>query len=696
MRRLRLSTLLVGLNVGLLVLALLGVAVVAVRLLRQLADEQALARVAQAGASARNAVYRAGQELHTDALLLSERPTLLRLLQNEDIPTLHTFLTQFQETSQRDAAAVLRDGMVVVQSGLPVNWEAVWAAHQSEAEADYFFESSLSPDPAFRLGAWAVIPTLPGGVVVVMVEMNEAFAASIGDEIGLPVTVTPAIVETDSFSTVQAQTLQSGKALTVRLTSPERYVAALPLHAPTGVVVGALITELSAVEVTDSVNQLVQTLLALTLGVAVLAALASFLLGRRLAAPLQRLTTAAARIGYGDLNTPIPRAPGVEIGTLALTLDDMRRRLLQLTADLRRQQAESNAILTGIVESVFTVDGERRIQYLNPPMAAMLGLAPEAVLGRFCGDVLNPQGPNGVRPCQENCPIIHARARAGARVTEHLMLASGQRRTVIITSAPPTLGDEPPGGGILRQVQVMRDETELEATRRTRDAVLANISHEFRTPLSAQLASIELLLDQLPDLTRAQIVELVQSLRRGTVRLTQLIDNLLESVRLESGRYAIRHQSVALDEVIEQALDMMRPLLAQREQTVAVELPPSLPTVIGDAPRLAQVFVNLLANANKFAPPRSLIWVGGQVEAEAVTVWVEDEGPGLRPASETALFAPFMRSLNDEPEPGGAGLGLWIVKSIVDRHGGEVLAERGAGGGARLSIRLPRERELLL
>lgn len=676
MRRIRLGTLLIGLNVGLLVLALVGVVLVGVRLLRQLADEQALARVAQAGVSARNAVYGTGRDLLTNAQLLSERPTLRRLLQSDDVSTLTAFLTQFQQTSQSDAAVVLRDGLVIAQSGLPVDWEAVWAAHASAS--GYFFEVPEAPDEPLRLGAGSPISTLAGSVVFVMVELNESFARSVSAEIGLPVTITPTEVEATH---------------TAWLASPERYVTTLPLQNPDGVLAGGLTVVLSAAEVTASVTQLTQTLFGLTLAMAVFAGLVSFLFGRRLAEPLRRLTIAAARIGYGDLTTPIARAPGVEMGTLALTLDDMRRRLRQLTADLRRQQAESNAILTGIVESVFTVDEERRIQYLNPPMAAMLNLAPEAVLGRFCGDVLKPQASNGVRPCHDNCPIVHARARAGARATEHLQWADGQRRTVIITSAPPTLGDEPPGGGILRQVQVMRDETELEATRRTRDAVLANISHEFRTPLSAQLASIELLLDQLPDLNQAQIVELVQSLQRGTVRLTQLIDNLLESVRLESGRYAIRHQSVALDEVIEQALDMVRPLLAQRDQTVVVELPAALPTVTGDAPRLMQVFVNLLANANKFAPAGSVIDIGGRADADSVTVWVEDAGPGLPPASGVMLFAPFLRSVSGEPEAGGAGLGLWIVKSIVERHGGEVVAESGSRGGARLSLRLPRERE---
>src|SRR5258707_775244 len=198
----------------------------------------------------------------------------------------------------------------------------------------------------------------------------------------------------------------------------------------------------------------------------------------------------------------------------------------------------------------------------------------------------------GVLPCEEQCPIVHARFRAGARATEHLLLAGGQRRTVVITSAASAAGSAGSAAGgdsrpahELRQVQVLRDETELEATRRLRDAVLANVSHEFRTPLSAQLASIELLLDQLPDLSTDQIAELVISLQRGTLRLTHLIDNLLESVRLEAGQFAIRKQTVALDEVVEAAVELGRALHDQRDQAVQGGLPYPLPRVGGDPAR---------------------------------------------------------------------------------------------------------------
>ena len=128
--------------------------------------------------------------------------------------------------------------------------------------------------------------------------------------------------------------------------------------------------------------------------------------------------------------------------------------------------------------------------------------------GRFCGDVLRPGLVDGRRPCETACPIVAARSEEKAQATERIE-AGSVPRTVIITSAAPTDG---------LQVQVMRDETELEAVRRARDFVLANIAHEFRTPLAAQLASVELMMDGLDGMPRERLGELLSSLQRGTLR----------------------------------------------------------------------------------------------------------------------------------------------------------------------------------
>ncbi len=682
MRRTSFRTLLIGLNSGLVLLAVIAVAVSALGLIERFADEQALARVSFAGANAEEAVERSARDVRTSALLLSERPTVRRLTMGGNADGLVAFLEHFQRTSGLAGAAVFVGGKRFAAGGAAIPWEELLRRAG---------ESSIVrlPDGTLLLGAAS--PSADSAAAAALL-LDARFARQTAGQVGLPVAILDpeqALADPDNpRMPLRAEALATGKPASGRLKEAGLYLSVRPIVA-SGNVAALVETELPRGAVALSLTRLVRNLLLLTLLVAALAILSGFLISRRLTRPVQELTASAARIGRGDLSTPAPRAPGAELGTLAATMEEMRRRLLQLTSELRRRQSEGEAILTGIVEGVFSVDRDRRVRYLNPQAVALLGVRPEEALGRFCGDVLRPLGKDGVRPCEENCPIVHARFRGGASATEHLLRPDGTRRTVVIHSAPPAED---------QQVQVLRDETDVEAARRQRDAVLANISHEFRTPLSAQLASIELLRDRLlqaPGGLDGATRDLVLSLERGSLRLTQLIDNLLESVRIESGQDSIRNRPVALDEVIEEAVEMTSPLLAQRGQSIEVDLPYPMPPVHGDAPRLIQVFVNLLANANKFAPTGSIVRVGGAVEGGSVVLWVEDDGPGLPGGSEAGggeLCDRFVRRAGEgeEPETGGMGLGLWIVRSIVERHGGRVEAGAGPGErGTRMRVVLP-------
>lgn len=673
-RRQSLGTLLGGLNAGLLLLALSGLAWAAITLLWRLADEQALGRVLQANTGAQIVIDWVAHDTALDARLLSERPTLRRLTVAGDLEALRAFLGQFRASSQLDGVALLRDSDLLVVQGLAP--PALPAARDRPAQ----LLGPAADGDGLIFGAFVPLLDLPGTGVVAVRRLGEAFATDLSGQVGLPTAVyTAEAASAAPQLSLHAEALAAGTARARRLPDPERYVAVAPLIGPAGERAGVIEVSLPAESVSAPVRGFITTIVLLVLALAVLAALANLLAGRLLSRPLARLTAAAATIGGGDLEQPIPRGLSAEIDTLATALDDMRLRLLTLTADLRRRQAEREAVLAGIVEGVYSVDRERRVRYINPQAAALLGIEPAEAIGRFCGDLLRPRPLGDMRPCEEQCPIVHARFRQGARATEHIVGRDGRVRSVVITSAP--LVDDV-------QVQVLRDETELETSRRLRDTIMANISHEFRTPLSAQLASIELLLDQLPDLSSAQIGQLVRSLQRSTLRLTQLVDNLLESARVEAGQDRLRGGQVALDEVIEDALELMRPLLDQRGQRVALELPYPMPTVAGDGPRLTQVLVNLLANAHKYAPPASTISVGAAVEPGAVRLWVADEGPGSPLLRDGASFERFVRAPGDEPEQSGVGLGLWICKSIVERHGGTISA-RSDANGAVVTISLP-------
>jgi K+-sensing histidine kinase KdpD len=244
-----------------------------------------------------------------------------------------------------------------------------------------------------------------------------------------------------------------------------------------------------------------------------------------------------------------------------------------------------------------------------------------------------------------------------------------------------------------RELLVLREENAIEAARGMRDRILANLSHEFQTPLSAQIASIELLRDHLRQSGDEVAIKLASAQYRGTIRLSQLVNNLLDSVRIESGEMRLRHEPVDLVAVVNEAIELMQPLIDQRDQRIEAAMTPG-PTLTGDPQRLFSVVVNLLANANKFAPDQTCIWIETEWAADRVTVWVEDEGPGL-PVSHTVsdLFAPFKRSPHEEPSQRGTGLGLTIVHAIVLAHGGVVKVARPLyREGTRIGVVLPLEK----
>src|SRR5690606_4448709 len=292
---------------------------------------------------------------------------------------------------------------------------------------------------------------------------------------------------TGPFAVVNSDALSSGEPAAAAVRSEGVYAASLVVTATSGEPVALLQALLPIAEVMDPVATMTRRMIAVAVAIAALAISAGIMIGRQWISGVHRLTEAARRIGAGDLSAAIPEERGRELGILAGTMDEMRRNLVSLTGELRRREAEAHAVLGGIVEGVYAVDAARRIRFLNPQGERLLGVRAADALGRFCGDVLNPErDADGRRPCETTCPILLARRRGRAASVERIEPCAGRRRTVVIASAAPADGI---------QVQVLRDETELEAVRRMRDSILANISHEFRTPLAAQLASIELLRD---------------------------------------------------------------------------------------------------------------------------------------------------------------------------------------------------------
>ncbi|HEX9139448.1 MAG TPA: ATP-binding protein, partial [Steroidobacteraceae bacterium] len=632
--------------------------------------------------SARELLRRADEDALADARGLAQQPTLQRLLTDGTDDTAAPVLQRYCASSRNDVCAVRRGERLLLAGGTDVPWAEVNTAIDEQGERFWLAPKNGSV-PLW--GATAPVAGTADTRVIVLRLATAAVMADISKQVGAELTLTSyagyRAPPDDALTPLHSIALSTGQPSTTRLPAQNLYLASTTVATGSGEIVALLDARLNGGEFAAIARRFDRVLILIACLVAAVAGVAGLLYGRWLAQPVIALRDVALRIGRGDLSAAVPPVAPAEVGALARSMDEMRRNLVELTESLRRREAEAQALLHGIVEGVYAVDADRRIRYVNPQAARLFGRSEAEILGRFCGDVLNPQTPNGVRPCEQHCPIMAARNSPQGTSQETLGRDDGTTRATIIVSAPPVAGV---------QVQVIRDETDLEAARRARDSVLGNISHEFRTPLAAQLASIELLRDGLSTLGPAAQGELLANVERGVLRLMRLIDNLLESVRIESGQLDIRHQWIDLQEIVREAGDLLAPLLAQRSLTLQVALQALPDAVPGDAERLTQVLINLLSNAIKFAPDGTMIAIGGQTLERDIELWVEDHGPGVAESNQNAIFERFRRAEGTEPDAPGLGLGLWIVKSIVARHAGSVRVERTTDQRTRFTVTLPR------
>jgi len=222
--------------------------------------------------------------------------------------------------------------------------------------------------------------------------------------------------------------------------------------------------------------------------------------------------------------------------------------------------------------------------------------------------------------------------------------------------------------------------SELDAeSERLRNALLAAISHDLRTPLASIVGAASSLAERGERMSDRDRAELARAIHAEAERMTGLIDNVLDMARLQSGVASLNRQWHPLEELVGATLKRLeRTLAGHRVQT---HLPPDLPLVSVDGVLIGQVLANLLENAAKYAPPGTTISISAETGQDELVVSVADEGPGLPPGEEQRIFDKFHRAAPEGPQS-GVGLGLSICKAIVHAHGGSLAAENLPAGGA--------------
>jgi signal transduction histidine kinase len=239
----------------------------------------------------------------------------------------------------------------------------------------------------------------------------------------------------------------------------------------------------------------------------------------------------------------------------------------------------------------------------------------------------------------------------------------------------------------LRRVRLMEQEREAkekaEAAVRVRDETLGIVSHDLRNPLT----KIALSADLLAGAEAGQRDELVETIRSSARQMQRLIQDLLDVARMESGKLSVARDPFDPEPLIREMCESNDPIAKQKQQRIVCEIEGPLPRICGDRERLVQVFGNLIGNAMKFTPERGVITVEARPVRGSVELVVRDTGPGIPEADLRKVFTPYWQAKKTAHM--GAGLGLAIVRGIIEAHGGQVRAENAGGGGAVFRFTIP-------
>jgi PAS domain S-box-containing protein len=239
----------------------------------------------------------------------------------------------------------------------------------------------------------------------------------------------------------------------------------------------------------------------------------------------------------------------------------------------------------------------------------------------------------------------------------------------------------------LRRVRLMEEEREAkekaEAAVRVRDETLGIVSHDLRNPLTKIGLSAELLTDAAPE----EQPELIETIRSSSRQAQRLIQDLLDVARVEAGRFSVDRAPLDPTPLVSEVCESNRPLADQKKQRIVCQIEEPLPQVIADRDRILQVFNNLIGNALKFTPDRGTITIEAKQDDGVIVFRVRDNGPGIADADLKDVFRPYWQAKKTAHM--GAGLGLAIVRGIVEAHGGTVWAENAKGGGAVFTFTIP-------
>ena len=412
------------------------------------------------------------------------------------------------------------------------------------------------------------------------------------------------------------------------------------------------------------------------------AALASWLLWRSWIRPLFDLRDLIRALANDESNPPIVRSslrPFTQISADLGRVADRQRRQRRQLAD---EGFSLRAILGSMIEGVMIVDPSQRIRLANDALYAMFDLTRSPINRGILEVFHHPELASAIERSLREVRTVILEMRDEPRIGDTRL---ERHYRIHLSPLAPTGGSTPAG-----VLGVFNDVTEVRALETVRREFVANVSHEFRTPLAIIKGYVETLLDGAMD-DRPMAVRSLEVIQKHGDRLNLLIDDLLTVSRMEHRTPELKYCLVSLRQILDRVLEQLDSRV--RERNASVELALDVEHIEVDPPRIEQVFFNLLANALQYSDAGVQLRVSARQRGDEIEIAFADDGPGIPYQDQPHIFERFYRVHKDRSrDAGGTGLGLSIVKHVVMAHGGHVSVRSTPGAGATFKIALPARR----
>ncbi len=396
-------------------------------------------------------------------------------------------------------------------------------------------------------------------------------------------------------------------------------------------------------------------------GLALVAVLAFLtLLIRTMRRPLDDLVDATQRMAGGDLQVRVQADGPRELAALGESFNVMSADLAAAGASVESQRRRLATTIESLGDGLVICDLRDVVSAMNPRAGQLVSQLRPGVPAHG--------GASPLPPIQE--------ALAGEVTIVH------DGVSIAVTAARLAGAD---GGS----VWTLRDITERARLEQAKSDFVATASHELRSPLTSIKGFIELLqTTENQNLTSRQL-DFIQIALQSTDRLVDLVNDLLDVARIESGQFEIQPRACDLRATVEEVAALMQPRVAEKQQRLAVEIAEPRPPALADPARVRQIITNLLTNAHLYTGEHGTITLRLEGDARSTRIVVADTGRGMSPADAQRIFDRFYRGASDERRSPGTGLGLSIVKSLVDLHGGSIDVRSAIGQGTTFTISLP-------